>query len=125
MWRENIEPDEESRLYRQLFDWLAEHPGLIATVAGPVLLIALISLCFLPLGSAFEGFSAASIFSVLFLAFLLWVLICGMGSSFACFEKNMRLLEKEERPEEETEEERRGPGKFKDRPRCFIQFRCK
>lgn len=34
MWRENIEQDKENQLYRQLFDWIAEHPGLIATVTG-------------------------------------------------------------------------------------------
>lgn len=175
VWCENIEPDEESRLCRQLFDWLAERPGLIATVAGAasfllllwgnafqygralffgvpisevpstislekilvgitlasfflisnflsykatqracgacktartvlrqigvsvvgtILIILLISVCFLPLGSAFEGFSVVDIFSILVLAFLLWALIFGMGSSFACSDKIWDYWEK-------------------------------
>lgn len=175
MWRENIEQDKENQLYRQLFDWIAEHPGLIATVTGAasfllllwgnafqcgralffgvpisevpsaisiekilvgiilasfflisnflsyktlqrahgvceiartalfqvgvsvvgtVLLILLISLFFLPLGSISKCSLIEHILSVLFLAFLFWVVICGMGFSFACSDKIWDCWEK-------------------------------
>ena len=64
------------------------------SVVGTVLLILLISLFFLPLGSISKCSLIEHILSVLFLAFLFWVVICGMGFSFACSDKIWDCWEK-------------------------------